>query len=140
MGLIFTDIELLNAGDMYNFRRKQIAQEQVRSVKVNALVDSGAYMLTINQKVAQELGADEIDENTAILADGSKIRVPVVGPIEVRFQNRRTTVDAVVVPGDDTTVLLGAIPMEGMDVVIDYANNRMTVHPDHPNIAVTILK
>jgi clan AA aspartic protease len=140
MGLIYTDIELLNAGDLFKSRMKEMDITDVRRVAVSALVDTGAYMLTINETVRHQLGAPSVDEAVAILADGSQLPVDVVGPIEVRFKNRRTTVDGVVVPGEETTILLGAIPLEGMDVVIDPKAQQMTVNPKHPNIAVTILK
>jgi clan AA aspartic protease len=139
MGLIVTDIELLNAGDLFKARIKELPQAEVRRMSVRALVDTGAYMLTISEAVRYQLGVPKVDDEIAILADGSQIPVDIVGPIEVRFQNRRTTVDAIVVPGDEQ-VLLGAIPLEGMDVVIDAKAQTMTVNPKHPNIAVTILK
>ncbi|TAE26612.1 MAG: clan AA aspartic protease [Candidatus Kapaibacterium sp.] len=139
MGLIFTDIELINAIDLGNARFEQLPMADVRRMNVRALVDTGAYMLTINETVRHQLGVPKLDEEVAILADGSQLPVDIVGPIEVRFKNRRTTVDAVVIPGDEQ-ILLGAIPLEGMDVVIDTKAQEMTVNPKHPNIAVTILK
>jgi clan AA aspartic protease len=139
MGLIFTDIELINGIDLGNARNKQLPQEDIRRVNVRALVDTGAYMLTINETVRHQLGVPKVDDEIAILVDGSQLPVDIVGPVEVRFKNRRTTVDAIVIPGDEQ-VLLGAIPLEGMDVVIDAKAQTMTVNPKHPNIAVTILK
>ncbi len=139
MGLIFADIELINAGDIFNARIDRLPMTDVRRMNVRALVDTGAYMLTINETVRYQLGVPKVDDEVAILADGSQLPVDIVGPIEVRFKNRRTTVDAVVIPGDEQ-ILLGAIPLEGMDVVIDTKAQEMTVNPKHPNIAVTILK
>lgn len=139
MGLIFVDIELVNAGDTYMVQRQALGSEAVRRLTVKALVDTGAYKLTISERVRHELGLFTIEKEIATLADGSKIEVDIAGPVEVRFQNRRTTVDAIVIPGDEQT-LLGAIPLEGMDVVIDPKAQTMTINPENPNIAGTILK
>ncbi len=71
------------------------------------------------------------------LADGSRKRVPYVGPIEVRFKNRVGFAGALVM-GDQ--VLVGAIPMEDMDLVIIPKTRTLNVNPGSPNIASTITK
>ena len=63
----------------------------------------------------------------------------IVGPVELRFKNRQTTVRAMVLPGD-AEVLLGAIPMEDMDVLIHPLRQELIVNPEHPYFAVTKLK
>jgi hypothetical protein len=73
------------------------------------------------------------------LADESERLVDVVGPIEIRFKNRRTVAEALVLTGA-TEVLLGSVPMEDLDVVIDPKNQTLEVNPRNPNIPVTILK
>src|SRR5438132_9021521 len=84
-------------------------------VDVVALVDSGATHLCIPEHVQLQLKLDEIDSKEVTLTDGSKKLVPYVGPIELRFKNRVGFAGALVM-GDQ--VLLGAIPMEDMDLVI----------------------
>jgi len=80
---------------------------------------------------------EAIDNNEVTLADGSKKLVPYVGPIELRFKNRVGFAGALVV-GDQ--VLLGAIPMEDMDLVIIPKTRILDVNPDSPNIASSIIK
>ena len=63
----------------------------------------------------------------------------VVGPIEIRFKNRRSVADALVLPGA-TEVLLGSVPMEDLDVVIDPKRQTLGVNPENPNIPLTIVK
>lgn len=62
----------------------------------------------------------------------------MVGPVKVRFSNRQTSVEALVIPGT-TKTLLGAIPMEAMDVLIDPKRERLLVNPDSPNVAKMML-
>ena len=131
MGLIHAEIGLKNGGDVYKARIGEITEENIKMVYVNALVDSGAYMLAINERVMEQLGVPVMRKAPATLANGTIIDLEIVGPIEVSFLNRSTTVDAMVLPGD-TEVLLGAIPMEGMDVLIDPLRQQLIVNPEHP--------
>jgi hypothetical protein len=71
------------------------------------------------------------------LADGSKKLVPYVGPIELRFKNRVGFAGALVMCDQ---VLLGAIPMEDMDLVVVPKTRTLDVNPDSPNIASSIVK
>jgi hypothetical protein len=71
------------------------------------------------------------------LADGSQKSVPYVGPIEIRFKNRTGFAGALVM-GDQ--VLVGAIPMEDMDLVVIPKTRTLDVNPKSPNIATTIAK
>ncbi len=139
MGLIIADLELLNAGDIYAAQMGYIEKKEVKKIKVKALVDSGAYMLAINENVKLQLNLPKVDEQVAELANGMMQKVDVVGPVEVRFKNRSTTCRAVVLPGD-TQMLLGAIPMEDMDVTIDPKKQQLIVNPQSPYIAKKSLK
>jgi clan AA aspartic protease len=105
---------------------------------VSAMVDSGATMLAVPEFVKTQLNLRKVRSIEAELADGSSSAYEVVGPVEVRFANRQTTVEALVVPGA-TKVLLGAIPMEGMDVLIDPKRERLIVNPDSPEVAKMLL-
>lgn len=131
MGLVYATIEVLNSEDLSDARRGRIADRDVRRLEVTALVDSGAYMLALNEQVVGQLGLPKVDETVAELADGSRISFDVVGPVEIRFENRRTITQAAVLPGD-AEILLGAIPMEDMDVLVDPKQGRLVVNPKHP--------
>jgi clan AA aspartic protease len=139
MGLVYADIELINGRDLVLFGAGYVSEDKVRRMVVSALVDSGAIMLAINQEIQTQLGLEQVDTRLAQLADGSAVSLPVVGPVEVRFANRRTNVDAIVLPGE-AQPLLGAIPLEDMDVLIDQQQRRLIVNPKHPYIVQHSLK
>jgi hypothetical protein len=107
MGLTYANIELIRTADLMLLEDGYITADQVRSVQVRALVDSGA--------------------------DGSRMETNVVGPVDVRCEGRETTVRAMVMPGDDTEVLLGAMPIEGLDLVIDLNSQKLVPNPDFPD-------
>lgn len=139
MGLVYAELDILNGGDVYLNRKGLLDENEIKRVDVTALVDSGAFMLSINENIKTQLDLPVIEKQFVTLADESTIEVEIVGPVEVRFENRRTTVDALVLPGD-AEVLLGAIPMEDMDVLIDPRQQKLVVNPKHPYVANKYLK
>jgi clan AA aspartic protease len=126
MGLVNARITLRNA-----------KKPKVKPVEAVALADSGAVHLCIPESIRSRLQLDEQDRKEVTLADGSKRLVPYVGPLELRFKNRVGFVGALVMGNQ---VLLGAIPMEDMDLVILPKDRRLDVNPDNPNIASSIAK
>jgi clan AA aspartic protease len=139
MGFVYAEIELISTESLILHRRGFLREEEVKRLKLNALVDSGAYMLVITDEIRQQLELPLIQEQVFRLADDSTIKVEVVGPVEILFENRSTTTSAVVLP-DAKEVLLGSIPLEDLDVVIDPKRQRLIVKPESPDIAMKPLK
>jgi len=139
MGLVYAEIELINTSDTEVAERGYIDKSEIRRTTVSAMVDRGAYMLAINEEIKLQLGLRVVDRKLAGLADGTTIGLEVVGPIEIRFKNRKCITTAMVLPGN-SEVLLGAIPMEDMDVIIDPLQQQLLVHPDRPYIPKMSLK
>jgi clan AA aspartic protease len=115
MGLVYADIELINADDLAMVRRYKIGEEEVRRMTVKMMVDTGSVYMCINETVQEQLDLAILERRKGQLADGSIVEYDVVGPIEVKFKNRRCVLDAMVLPGDNE-MLLGAIPLEDMPV------------------------
>ncbi|MEI6521907.1 MAG: retroviral-like aspartic protease family protein [Bacteroidota bacterium] len=139
MGLVYADIELINAAEKVMAKRHLIGDDEVNSIRINMLVDSGAYMMAINETICQQLNLTPTGKRKAQMADSSVVEYDVVGPIEVRFKNRDTACNALVLPGDSEP-LLGAIPMEEMDVLIHPLRQELIVNPEHPNFAQLKMK
>ena len=137
MGMVHANIEIINAADLELADRMQIGKEEIRRIEISCLVDSGAVMLTINEDIREALGLRIKDHRPSQLADGRRIMLPVAGPVEVRFEGRFCTTNALVLP-DDNEPLLGAIPMEEMDLWIN--PNRGMLTPIHPEGPVMSLK
>jgi clan AA aspartic protease len=110
---------------------------QSDSIDVEAVADTGAIYLIIPEHIRLQLALEESSKKEITLADGSKKMVPYVGPIETRFKNRVAFVGAVVM-GDE--VLLGAIPMEDMDLVVLPQQRRVDINPLNPNFAAAKAK
>lgn len=139
MGLIRTEIEITNGDDLALLRRNIITKDKVKKMMVKVLVDSGAYMLAINENVRTQLDLPTVDSRLAEMANGETIHLDVVGPVEVRFGNRRGSVEAMVLPGN-SECFLGAIPMQDLDLVIFEKEERIMINPDQPYISKKSLK
>ena len=114
-------------------------KHQVKQINVNMMVDSGAYMMAINETIQEQLDLSFIEKRKAIMADGSVQEYDVVGPIVVKFKNRTATCNAFVLQGSNEP-LLGAIPMEEMDVLIHPLRQELIVNPEHPYYAQLSMK
>ncbi|GGA90951.1 retropepsin-like aspartic protease [Puia dinghuensis] len=135
MGTVHAEIELINGGDMANARTFKIGEEEIRRITVTMLVDTGAFLMCINENIQSYLGLPFIRSQVFQLADGKLMKCDIVGPVEVRFANRDTRCDALVLPGDSEP-LLGLIPMEAMDVLVHPNRQELIVNPAHPEGAV----
>jgi clan AA aspartic protease len=121
MGLAYARVTLANP------RRPELVP-----VEVDALADTGAVHLCIPEHIAIQLALDEFDRREVVIADGSRRTVPYVGPLSVGVANRKGLTGAMVL-GDK--VLLGAIPMEDMDLIVHPLTRQVSPNPQNPNIA-----
>jgi clan AA aspartic protease len=139
MGVIYAEIELINSVDLTMASRNLIGTEEVKRMQLSMLVDTGAYMMAINETIQSQLELRFIEKRKVQLASGQVVEYDVVGPIDVRFANRRAVCSAFVLPGDSES-LLGAIAMEEMDVLVHPKRQELVVNPEHPYYAVLKMK
>jgi len=131
MGFVKANITILNGVDLGLSKAGKLAEGEIRQVFVEALVDSGAFTLCINKEVQEALDLPILYSKPCRAAAGKYGFYDVAGPVEIRFDNRYTICEAVVSP-DLHTVLLGVIPLEGMDVIINPNTERLEINPEHP--------
>ena len=124
MGLIYTDIILKNAGDGIRVQCGLIKENEIRQVSVQALVDTGSGTLVINEEICQKLGLEIKGLRRASFANDNKEVCKLTEPVEIYWKDRYTACSALVVSGA-SEVLLGAIPLEGMDLMINPAKHEL---------------
>ncbi len=110
---------------------------ELKPIAVKAMVDTGSLMLCIPEHIAIQLKLETNSQREVTVADGRKKMVSYVGPIEVSFENRSCFVGALLL-GDE--VLLGAVPMEDMDVIISPSRRKLIVNPESPNFPHALVK
>ena len=127
--VVDTDITLKNGTDVDKAQEGRIKADEVRQVTVKAIVDTGAWTIVINEETRKKLGLLDKGYGEATLADGQQGEFPMAGPIEIWWEKRNFTCNALVLP-DATDILLGAIPLEGMDLTINPKRGLVGVHGD----------
>jgi clan AA aspartic protease len=137
--MVYANIELINSDEIALYRRGIITKDELKKEKVKALVDSGSYMLSINEHIKTQLDLKVYETRESVLADGTIKTFEIVGPVDIKFENRSTTCRAMVLPGR-SEVLPGSIPLEDMDVIIDSKSQTLSVNPENPYMTMTYLK
>jgi clan AA aspartic protease len=118
MGLVHVEITLKNAKDMMKAEIGLLPDHEIRQTTVNAMVDSGAWTMVINEATREKLGLDTERTVPGTLADGTRTSYKLSNPLEISWKNRKAICQAVIVPNAEDN-LLGAIPLEAMDLMIN---------------------
>jgi clan AA aspartic protease len=118
MGEVRTEITLVNIRDTVKAEEGLVPESEVRQITVNAVVDTGAWTLVINEETREKLGLRVEKTSETTLAGGAKVSSGLTEYVEVRWKDRKTPCEALVLPGEED-VLLGAYPLEGMDLTVN---------------------
>ncbi|MDR0636114.1 MAG: retroviral-like aspartic protease family protein [Treponema sp.] len=118
MGEVRTEITLVNLRDAGKAVDGIISQVEVRRLTVNAVVDTGAWTLVINEATREKLGLRIKKTGEATVAGGGKVSSEITEYVEILWKDREAACEAVVLPGE-VDVLLGALPLEIMDLTVN---------------------
>jgi clan AA aspartic protease len=130
MGEIRTKVKLINAVDDALVAMGQLTADRVRSVEVEAIVDTGAIASMLPIQIVEQIGLLIRGHRVAKYADGRNDSVGVTSPILFEIMNRNTIEEALVL-GDE--VLIGQTILEKLDFLADCASQRLIPNPAHPN-------
>jgi clan AA aspartic protease len=130
MGPFKEEITLENTLDRGFARHGYIKESEIRALKVEAIPDTGAWTLVINEDIRQKLGLTIEETSISSLADGKSDTYDVTVGVKIRWKDRSTILPAVVVP-NAKEILLGALPLEAMDLMVDPVHGKLVgVHGD----------
>ena len=130
MGRVLTEATIENLGDLYEVKRGRLAPDQVRRVVVkDALVDSGATALALPTRIIQQLGLTKSHQRRATSSTGV-FDANIYEAVRLTILGRDMSIDVMEVP-DNVPVLIGQIPLEYFDLVIDPRNLRLMGNPAH---------
>lgn len=139
MGEVKVEIELENAVDRELLRLGHIREEQLRSVKIDALVDSGAVMLVLPQDLVEALGLREVGKAIVPDADERREERPIAGIVTVRVGNRVTSINCIVGP-PSSEPLVGQVVLETLDLLVDCTQQKLVPRPESPFLPLLKLK
>ncbi len=130
MGEVKVKIKIINATDEGLFRRGKLAKDRIRSVEVEAVIDTGATTCVLTPEIAQRLGLEIIRQERAFYANEYGENVDIAEPVIFEFMTRRCAEEPFVMGNE---VLIGQIPLERMDLVVDCNRQQVIPNPKHPD-------
>ena len=131
MGLVYAEIEIVNSNDVEMARRNLLDLDEIKRMRLNVLVDSGAWKLCINENIQSIMNLPFVRKERFRLADGQPVEYDLVGPVLIKYGNREANCEAVVFPGD-TRPILGVVPMQSLNLIIDPHQHKLFVSTDFP--------
>jgi clan AA aspartic protease len=117
MGTVCTELTLRNEWDVVQAAKGFIKNDEIRTVTVTAIVDTGSYSLMLDEQTTQKLGLEKTDEQRIRIANGERVVCPVTNPVEINWKDRQSVMRVITVPGLPQ-ILLGLLPLEEMDLIV----------------------
>ena len=130
MGEVKTRISLTNAVDEGMACRGLLSENEVRSLEVEAIVDTGAVTCVLPRTVVERLGAVPAFRQMAVYADGRREEVDVSEPVLIEIQGRKVYEECLIL-GDE--VLVGQTALEKTDLRVDCRSRKLRPNPKHPD-------
>jgi clan AA aspartic protease len=118
VGTVYADITLKNAGDITRVGDGHLKESEIRAATVRALVDTGAGTLVISEWICKTLGLKIQGLRRTTFGNDTKAACKLTEPVEIHWKDRSAVCRALVTSGDGE-VLLGAIPLEDMDLIVN---------------------
>ena len=134
MGKVIVTIKLTNYVEE-QLKKLKLLKGKPRSVEVEALVDTGATRLYLKTKIIRALGLKKDSEITSKTTNGARRRA-VYQPVRLEIMGRNGAFEVVEVD-DDVPNLLGQVPLEVLDFVVDPKRQKLIANPDHGGIQMT---
>jgi predicted aspartyl protease len=130
MGRVLTEATIENLEDLWAAKRGLLPAKEVRRVTVSdALVDTGATLLSLPTRLIERLGLEKTASKRVMTSSG-KGEAGVYSAVRLIIQGRACTMDVVEVP-DDVPVLVGQLPLEHLDLVVDLRSRALIGNPAH---------
>jgi predicted aspartyl protease len=130
MGRVTVEARISNFLDAYQADKGLLPADKVRSVEVtDALVDTGAMLLSLPSRLIRELSLTKQRTRSARTAAGV-VSLNIYEPVALTVQGRDCVVEVAELP-DDCPVLIGQVPLELLDFVVDPAGRRLIGNPEH---------
>ena len=131
MGKVLTDVKLTSYDSLRDYRQQRITADQIRQVLItNVIVDSGASMMCLSRSLIEQLGLELLKMTKVNTAEGIVER-GIYGPVIYEIQGSVARGDVLELSHPKIQALIGQIPLEQLDFLINPATNRLITNPEH---------
>ena len=130
LGKVSVPARIENLQDIHLADTGALPAERIRAVEVtDALVDTGATLLSIPRTLVSKLGLKRTRTRTARTSAGT-VEFGIYDAVRLTVQGRDCLIEVAEIP-DDCPVLIGQVPLELLDFVVDPAGQELVGNPDH---------
>ncbi len=129
VGRVVVNVVVRNGDDVARAQRGEVTPEQIRTLAIEALVDTGATFFCLPQSLVDQLGLSRFRERETRTISG-RIMMRVYEPVEIEVQGRACSTEVMALP-DERQCLLGQIPLESLDWWVDPQGRRLVGNPEH---------
>jgi clan AA aspartic protease len=130
MGKVVTSAKIENLEDLFAVKKGELQPQNVRSLETpDALVDTGATMLSLPTRMVNQLGLRRL-KTRRVRTSAGYVEAQVCDAVRLTVQGRECTVDVAEAP-DVCPVLIGQVPLELLDFLVDPINQRLIGNPEH---------
>jgi len=131
MGKVLTDVKLTSYDSLRDYQQQRITADQIRLIVLtNVIVDSGASMMCLSRSLIEQLGLELLKMTKVNTAEGIVER-GIYGPVIYEIQGRMARGDVLELSHPKIQALIGQIPLEQLDFLINPAANRLITNPEH---------
>ncbi len=138
MGMIKKVVKITNAADLVRKKDGTISPDKVRSVEVEAIIDSGARMLCIPLDLVENLGLEKVGKKTVRYANGDKDIKYIGSGVILELMGRQSECQ-VLIEKVGAPILVGQIPLEDLDLLIDMSKEDLVVNPESPYMPIAYM-
>ena len=130
MGKVQVAAKIENLEDLFRAEAGTLGSDRIRSVEVpDALVDTGAIMLSLPKRMVAQLGLKRY-RTRRVRTVGGIVETTICAAVRLTVEGRDFTADVAEIP-DECPVLIGQIPLEGLDFIVDPIGQRLVGNPEH---------
>jgi aspartyl protease family protein len=130
VGRVVTPIRVENLKDLWDTERGSMPVAQVRRIEVmDALVDTGSTLLALPKRFIEQLGLTKVRERTVVTTRGVAT-ASIFDAVRLTIMDRQCVVEVMEV-SDVTPALVGQIPLEVLDLVVNPGAGTLTGNPAH---------
>jgi clan AA aspartic protease len=130
MGRVTTPVILQNFPDLWSAQNGQIGEDEVRTVNVeDALVDTGCTLVGLPRRMIEQLGLMPFSTKKVVATSGAS-ETTIYGAVRLTIQGRSCTMDVMEVD-ESCPVLIGQLPLEHLDFVVNPREHTLVGNPRH---------
>jgi len=133
MGKVTEDVKITSYDSLRDFKNKIIKEAEIKSLYLqNVIIDSGVTLMCLSKKLIEKLGLEPLRTVKVNTAEGIK-ETTIYGPVLIEIKDRAVRQDVMELKHPGIDALIGQLPLEQLDFLINPSIQRLIPNPEHDN-------